>query len=288
MKYIFLLLVTTLSLFASEISVQVLGSGGPEGGERASSSYLIKKDGKALVLIDFGGGAFLRFGQAKAKIEDLQVVLITHLHIDHVVEFPALMKAGYFSQRGCRLNLVGPTGNKFFPGFKEYIQLQFGEKGAYRYMSDILTSNSESFSLKSYEITKDRSLDFLGIHVKAVQVNHGIVPAVAYRIELDDKVIVFSGDTSAKSEALTNLSKDADILIAHHAIPEHGYLGARTLHMTPSRTSQIAKDADVKILLLSHRMHRTLGLEKEHEILMAKNYKGKIIWAEDLMEVKIP
>ena len=283
-----LLLLLPLALFASEVSVQVLGSGGPEGGDRASASYLIKKEGKAIALIDFGGGAFLRFGQAKAKIEDLHVVLLTHLHIDHVVELPALMKAGYFSDRACRLNMIGPTGNEYFPGFKEYIQLQFGVNGAYRYMSDILTSNSESFSLKTYEVKKDRNFDFSQMHIKAVQVNHGIVPALAYRVEIDGKVIVFSGDTSAQSQALTKLSKNADILIAHHAIPEHGYEGARRLHMTPSRTASIAKEAGVKTLLLSHRMNRTLGLEKEHQALMSKVYKGEIIWAEDLMEIKLP
>ena len=145
----FLLLFLPLWLLSSEISVQVLGSGGPEGGTRASASYLVKKDGKAIVLVDFGGGAFLRYGQARAKIEDLQVVLLTHLHIDHVVELPALMKAGYFSNRKNELSMIGPSENEYFPGFNEFIQLQFGEKGAYRYMSDILTSTSDSFSLKN-------------------------------------------------------------------------------------------------------------------------------------------
>jgi len=288
MQHILVLLLISLSVYASDISVQVLGSGGPEGGERASASYLIKKEEKAIALIDFGGGAFLRFNQAKAKIETLEVILLTHLHIDHVVELPALMKAGYFSDRRCKLNLIGPKGNKYFPGFNEFIQLQFGEKGAYSYMSDILTTQSESFSLKIHEVQQNTSFDFSELHIKAFEVNHGIVPALAYRIEIEGKVIVFSGDTSAKSDTLITLAKDADILIAHHAIPEHGYEGARRLHMTPSRTAQVAQQAKVKKLLLSHRMHRTLGLEEKHEALMHQTYKGKIIWAEDLMEIKIP
>lgn len=286
MKY-FLLLFLPLWLLSAEISVQVLGSGGPEGGSRASASYLVKKDGKAIVLVDFGGGAFLRYGQAKAKIEDLQAVLITHLHIDHVVELPALMKAGYFSDRKSPLNMIGPSKNEFFPGFNAFIQLQFGPKGAYRYMSDILGSESDSFSLKTFEVDRNKNFDFADLHIRAVNVNHGILPALAYAVEVDGKTIVFSGDTSAQSEALTSLSKGADILIAHHAIPEHGYEGATNLHMRPSRTAQIAKDAGVKMLLLSHRMNRTLGLEKEHEELMSKIYKKKIIWAEDLMEIKL-
>lgn len=175
MKY-FLLLFLPLWLLSAEISVQVLGSGGPEGGSRASASYLVKKDGKAIVLVDFGGGAFLRYGQAKAKIEDLQAVLITHLHIDHVVELPALMKAGYFSDRKSPLNMIGPSKNEFFPGFNAFIQLQFGPKGAYRYMSDILGSESDSFSLKTFEVDRNKNFDFADLHIRAVNVNHGILP----------------------------------------------------------------------------------------------------------------
>ena len=284
----FIIMFLPVWLFASQITVQVLGSGGPEHGERASASYLIKKDEKGIILVDFGAGALLRYGQAKSKIEDLQAVIFTHLHIDHVVELPALLKAGYFSSRCSSLNLIGPSGNDFFPGFNEFIQLNFGENGAYRYMSDMLTQNSDSFSLKTFEVDQAKHFDFSDFRITAAEVNHGIVPALAYKIEIDGKVIVFSGDTSAKSEALTNLSKGADILIAHHAIAQEGNKGARQLHMRPSRIAEIAKKAKVKRLLLSHRMKRTIGRENTHQKLMQKVYKGEILWAEDLMQIKLP
>jgi hypothetical protein len=45
------------------VAVQVLGSGGPRtNGDRASSSYLLWIGSQARVLVDMGGGAFLRFG----------------------------------------------------------------------------------------------------------------------------------------------------------------------------------------------------------------------------------
>ena len=45
---------------AKGVAVQVLGSGGPETQDkRASTSYLIWKDGKARVIIDAGGGSDL-------------------------------------------------------------------------------------------------------------------------------------------------------------------------------------------------------------------------------------
>jgi len=287
MRFLLLLLLPFVVL-ASQISIQVLGSGGPESGERASASYLVKQDGKARVLIDFGGGAFLRFAQAKAKIEDLELILLTHLHIDHVAGLPALMKAGYFSERTETLNVLGPKGNEYFPGLKEYLQLQFGPKGAYRYMSDILSSESESFSLLSYEVGSKKNMLFKSLKVAAIPVNHGIVPTLAYKVELDGKSIVFSGDTTAQSEALETLSKDVDILIAHHAISAEACRFAKGLHMTPQRIAEVAALAKPKRLLLSHRMKRTLGSERQSETIIRQGYKGKLIWAEDLMEITLP
>lgn len=285
---LFLVLFWPLWLSASDISVQVLGSGGPESTQRASASYLVKQDGKAKVLIDFGGGAFLRFGQAKADIEDLKLILITHLHIDHVVGLPALMKAGYFSDRTEPLTVIGPSENTDFPGLNDYLQLQFGAHGAYRYMSDILSEESDSFSIVPYEIALAKSIDFDSFKVTAIPVHHGIVPALAYKIEIDGKIIVFSGDTTAQSEDLVSLSENADILIAHHAIPQEASAPARGLHMTPHRISQVASIARPKILLLSHRMKRTYGSEKLSEKIIKKIYKGKLVWAEDLMEITLP
>ncbi len=284
----FLFFILPLWIFASEISVQILGSGGPEGGERASASYLIKQDGKALVLVDFGGGAFLRFGQAKADIKDLRLILLTHLHIDHVVELPALIKAGYFSDRTESLAVLGPKGNDYFPGLKEYINLQFGKNGAYRYMSDILSEKSESFSIIPYEIGEKKKFNFTPLTVTAISVHHGIVAAMAYKIEIEGKLIVFSGDTTAQTKNLEELARGADILIAHHAIPQEGYLNVRKLHMTPKRIAEVASVSKPKILLLSHRMKRTYGSEEQSNKIIRKVYKGKIIWAEDLMEIKIP
>jgi ribonuclease BN (tRNA processing enzyme) len=275
-------------LFASEISIQVLGSGGPELGKRASASYIIKRDNKALILIDFGGGAFLRFGQAKANLEDLEAVLLTHLHIDHVVDLPALMKAGYFSQRTRPLAIVGPNSNNYFPSISEYLDLQFGKNGAYRYMSDILTSDSDSFTIYPQQVDSKKELSFNGFTVTSIPVEHGIVPSLAYKIDIDGKRIVFSGDTTAHDKGLEILSKNADILIAHHAIPQEGYHAARRLHMTPERIAQIASVSTSDKLLLSHRMKRTYGAEQESSDIITKHYQGKIIWAEDLMNIDLP
>ncbi|HIP27906.1 MAG TPA: MBL fold metallo-hydrolase [Sulfurovum sp.] len=99
MKKIFLLFVFTTCMLDARntLALQVLGSGGPESGDkRASSGYVIWVDGKSRVLVDFGGGASLRFEEVGAKIEDLDVILLTHLHVDHTADLPALLKSSFY------------------------------------------------------------------------------------------------------------------------------------------------------------------------------------------------
>ena len=91
-----LALAVPLKAFAAcsaPVAVQVLGSGGPDSNDaRASSGYLLWVDGEARLLVDAGGGVFLRFGEAKAKFESLDAIAITHLHADHVSDLPARSK----------------------------------------------------------------------------------------------------------------------------------------------------------------------------------------------------
>ena len=84
--------VSAQSCVSTPVAVQILGSGGPMiNRDRASTSYLLWIDAQVNILVDLGGGAFLRFGQAQAKLGDLSLVAISHLHPDHVSDLPALV-----------------------------------------------------------------------------------------------------------------------------------------------------------------------------------------------------
>jgi ribonuclease BN (tRNA processing enzyme) len=73
------------------VALQILGSGGPGiNPERASAGYLLWVGPQAKLLIDLGGGGFLRFGQSRAKLADLAMLGITHLHPDHTSDIAAL------------------------------------------------------------------------------------------------------------------------------------------------------------------------------------------------------
>jgi ribonuclease BN (tRNA processing enzyme) len=271
------------------VAAQALGSGGPElQDKRASSSYLVWKDGQALVLVDAGGGSALRFGESGAQMSQLDVLLFTHYHVDHSADFPALIKSSWFEDRKRPLPIYGPAGNDFMPSTTEFVYDFFGEKhGAYRYLSELLMPGEESsYKMQPHNVVAGstpvaafRSGD---LAVYAVRVVHGQVPALAWRVAVGGKFIVFSGDTNGDNPGLAQLALNADLFIAHNAVPEGAVGIERRLHMPPSVIGQIAEDAHVKNLVLSHRMLRTLGKEEQTQSEIKKRYSGPVEFANDL------
>jgi ribonuclease BN (tRNA processing enzyme) len=274
------------------IWLQVLGSGGPEiTDQRASSGYLIWRDGKARVLIDMGGGSLLRFEQSGAQLNDLDMILLTHLHVDHSADLPYLIKASYFTNRVRDLPIYGPTGNHLMPATVEFVRSLFGPDGAFRYLSDYL-NGSESYRLLPSNVpatgkTTQLVLSTPAYKITAVPVHHGPIPALAWRVELAGHSIVFSGDMNNDYDTLAGLAAEADLLVAHHAIAEQAGGAARTLHMPPSVIGMIASHAKVKRLVLSHRMQRTLGQEAHTTQLIKKHYHEPMVFAEDLQCFKL-
>jgi len=295
--YLFLISLNSLAFAADRcpdtgVWLQVLGSGGPEIDDgRASSGYLIWKNGKALILVDMGGGSLLRFEQSGAQLNDLDVILLSHLHVDHSADLPYLLKASYFTGRHRDLSIYGPTGNNLMPAMTGFVQNLFGPRGAYRYLSGYL-DGQDLFKLVPVDIAAKGKAYQSVLHTQdyrlsTVPVHHGPVPALAWRVEIAGYTIVFSGDMNNDNNTLTQLAKNADLLVAHHAIPEHAGRVARNLHMPPSVIGKIAHQASVKGLILSHRMKRTLGREVETKKIIAKNYHGRIFFADDLQCFKL-
>ena len=269
------------------LGIQVLGSGGPEmTDQRASTGYLVWRDGHARILIDMGPGSMLRFAQSGAQLNDLQVILLTHLHVDHSADLPALIKAAYFSGRSMDLPVYGPAGNTLMPGTRMFVADLFNSaSGAFRYLGSYL-DGEESYRLLPQDISTigkqpTIAIDDSRFKIAAVPVHHGPIPALAWRIDLAGHSIVISGDMNGENHTLEQLATGADILVAHHAIPENAQGTARSLHMPPSVIGMLAASAKVKQLVLSHRMQRSLGREKESQQIIQQYYRGPMKFAED-------
>lgn len=273
----------------SGIELQVLGSGGPElTPGRASTSYLIRRDGRASVLVDSGGGSAFRFGESGARFEDLDLVLFTHLHADHTADFPALVKSAHFQARRRALPVLGPAAGGPFPATTAWLSALFGTPGgAFGYLADYLPGGDGAYALQGRDL--DLAGDAVetvyladGLKVSATALIHGPVPALGWRVDIGNVSVAFSGDTDGSNGQLERLAADASLLVAHNAVPEGVTGAARALHMPPSVIGRVAGAAGTGSLLLSHRMSPALGREQETASEIRKAYDGPLAFADDL------
>ncbi|WP_234497694.1 MBL fold metallo-hydrolase [Vibrio maritimus] len=272
-----------------DFTLQILGSGGPISDDlRASSGELIWWKGKSRIMIDAGGGNYLRFGQAGAKLEDLDLLAISHFHTDHVADLPAILKGAYFFNREDALDITGPEAGSAFPSLTGYMDAMFNkEKGAYAYLNGLYDGTDGLFPVDltdvSYTATTPQKVYALdGLTVYALGIPHGDVPTLAYRIESDKGTIVISADQNGSNPAFLNFAKGADILVMPMAIHEEADEISAFMHAKPSVVGKIAAEINPKLLILNHWMG--LGLKRKALSLdiVAKYYKGKIFSARDL------
>ncbi len=277
------------STCGGRFAVEILGSGGPLADDpRASSGYLVWIDGEAKVIVDLGGGIFLRFAETGASVQSLDAVLISHFHADHVADLPALLKSGSFESRDRPLTVVGPSKNQFFPGLYEFLRATFDkDNGAYRYLSGYLDSQQNWPALTTVEVDAfaDKTENILvsdDVQIEAIPVNHGAVPALAYKVTADGASVVFAGDQSLLSNYFDeSLAGSAPfLLVAHHAIS--GAKGQpRGLHRDPGSIGEMASSMKAQKLVLSHNMKRALdGLDDGLRAINAI-YDGPVEVAED-------
>jgi ribonuclease BN (tRNA processing enzyme) len=240
------------------------------------------------VIVDAGSGSALRFGESGATMSQPDVVLFSHFHVDHSGDFASLVFSSWFEDRSRPLPVYGPPGNKFMPSTVEFVHDLFSDPhGPWRYLSELVDrSEDDSYKLQPHDVAAGAVPVLVArqgdITLYAVRVIHGAFPALAWRVEIGNKRIVFSGDTNGEGAGLTQLATGADLFVAHNAVPEGATGVERNLHMPPSVIGTTAGNAHVHQLVLSHRMLRTLGKEHDTESQIRQHYPGPLAFANDL------
>ena len=281
------------SCVTNPVAVQILGSGGPMiNRDRASTSYLLWIDAQAKILVDMGGGAFLRFGQAQAKLSDLSLVAISHFHPDHVSDLPALLWLSNFTRKE-PLPIVGPSGNDLVPGFPTFLSRLFDAKnGAFQVLGTTLggppvagVGGGVRLDVSVVDVTKAEPstvFDRQGVTVTALGIPHGNIPTLAYRIQTRDVSIVFSSDQNGTSPRFVDFARGANVLIMHLAIAA----GASTpLHASPAVVGRVAQDAGVGRLIVSHIGQFDLDAAISE---LKRFYTGPLTVGADLQCTQVP
>ena len=271
------------------VHVQILGAGGPELDDgQASSGYVVWVEGRARVLVDAGPGTARHFEEAGGDLADLEAIVLSNLQTGHSSDLAAFVAGSRLLRRTDPLPIYGPDGGEVTPGFNEWIDLMFGARGAYRDLADRFSSLSASgFEFVPYQLgtsARDRIsvLRRDGLVISAIPTDHGPYPALAWRVDVDGVGITFTGDTGNRRQTVKELAAGSVLLVAHHAVPENVRGSARELHMPPSQIGKLAADADVNMVILSHRTNRTRGREDQSRREITEYFKGPVVFANDL------
>lgn len=276
-------------------TLKLLGTGCPSPSSlRFGPSTLFIQRGKNY-LFDCGSGVTQRLNAAGIKSSEIEILFITHIHSDHVMDLYQLYISGWHQGRNTKFKVVGPKGTKFF---FQNILTAFNEELEGR----IKWEQRPNIEGLDYEVTEiDETFEFKNddLEVKPFEVDHyPVEPAFGYQIKLSDKgkekKVVISGDTR-KSENLIKHALNADVLVHEvfvnlefddRRMSEKTLLNVSDYHTSPKEIGEIANIAEVKKLILTHFVPPIFD-ESELIYKIAESYKGEIIIGEDLMSIEI-
>jgi ribonuclease BN (tRNA processing enzyme) len=269
--------------------IQILGGGGQDldDGE-APASYVVFLDNQARLVVDPGSGSASLFERAGARVNDLDAIVLSNARAERMMDLPAYLMGARAAGRNRLLAILGPDGTAEHPDTETVIARLIGPEGAFPHMADFLPPQAVGrfrASPRNVPATGRRPWSEFGsdhLRLSAVPAFHGGIPALAWKVEIGAKQIVFAGDTNNQRANLAEFAKGADALVIHHSIPEGTRGTLAEFHMTPGQIGQIAAQAGVRMVILGHRTNRTRGRETLSTTAIEEHFAGPLIFANDL------
>jgi ribonuclease BN (tRNA processing enzyme) len=180
----------------------VLGAGDAFGsGGRRQSSYLVCGSSTTF-LMDAGPTLLSALKDVGRSTSDIDFILLSHLHGDHFAGIPFLLMEYLYEQPRTReLTIAGPAGTE-------------GRiRECFHAMYRASSSQPLPFPLRFITMVAGEPLTLGGVSVVPFAVPHQETePSLGLRVELDGKVIVYSGD-SGWTEEFVRRTEDVDLFI---------------------------------------------------------------------------
>lgn len=280
---------------------------------RNHTSILLEHDGEN-ILVDCGEGTQRQFRKAGLNPCKLTKMLITHWHGDHVLGIPGLIQTLSMSNYNKVLYVYGPEGTEnfmkrilglFIFSGKYLIEAKdiegkfLDEKDFYiesKPMTHGIPCNAYVF-VKKAQIKIDKkklkktNLPSSSILQKLKEGKDIIYEGKKYKakdltFKEEERKIAFVLDTSMNKNIIPFV-RNADLLICESTFGEDMENRAGEYnHLTSKQAAQIAKEAKVKKLILTHLSQRYENDKKKILNEARKIFKNSFL-AEDLDSIKV-
>ena len=279
-----------------DLDVVFLGTAGSmPTARRAPSATLIRRGGERL-LVDCGEGTQRQLLRSDLGLVDLQEIFLTHFHADHFLGLPGMLKTFALRGRELPLTLYGPRG------LEELLQQLRRIFGRLTFEVDVVELGQDAvlvrdgYELRTFPARHGRdaigyglvegarpgrfdveTADALGVPAgreRGALQNGQPVALADGRVITPEQVlgdarpgrkVVLTGDT-APSDLVVDAAYGADLLV-HEATfcEDEADRAQQTEHSTALEAGRVAKDANVRLLALTHSSSRYSGGDLERE-----------------------
>jgi ribonuclease BN (tRNA processing enzyme) len=234
------------------VKLTILGGAAacPNPGQ-GSSSYLLEL-GDSTFLLDCGPDTLQEL-RKHAELDQINTILISHLHADHTLDLVPLrygLKYAPGLQPSRPKLLMPPDGTSFLHRVANAFAM--GSEG------------SDGFFEEIFDVDEFDSEDLLeqnAARITFLQTNHP-VPCWAMRFEYGEHTLVYLADTGPL-ESLVPFAQGADILICEGTFPVHSDVARieDRPHLSAFEAGQIARDAGARHFILTH-LWSTAGFDR--------------------------
>jgi ribonuclease Z len=261
-----------------DLSLFFAGTGGSVPAPRRGLPATLVRLGGDRLLFDCGEGTQRQLVRSVGLL-DMEAVFVTHFHADHWLGLPGMLKSFALREREQPLIVYGPRG------LGELMSLMRAVYGRLPYKLSVIelepaqTVRREGYGITAvpvshhghaafgYAIVEDTRpghlnaelAEQLGVRpgpdfgrLQRGETVDGVSPAQVMGPDREGRKIVLSGDT-VPCEALAIAAHQADVLVHEATFAEEEAERARqTAHSTAKQAAALARDAEVRLLALTH------------------------------------
>lgn len=289
---------------SSSTQVTITGTGVPHLSPGRAGPGALVSSGDIHLQFDAGRATSLRLCEAGVRTTDLSALFVTHHHSDHLVGLDDVLFSRWLESQGrfTPLPVIAPQGPAidFLDGMLDRWQADIDVRRNHTGRDDHPAPNLRPFDPAPTLAEPQQVWQQHGVRVLARSVHHEpVLPAVAYRVETPDHVVVISGDTRVCQE-IADLAVGADVLVheafrtdalrpAFASVPH--LEGIAAYHADTVQLGAMAQECGVPKLMLTHLIPapepgRTTKQDFIDDVRRG-GYMGEVIVADDLDSITL-
>lgn len=275
------------------MQLTLLGTGCPKVDYKRFGPSNLVSSKKTNILVDCGSGVTQRLMQAKISSANIDALVLTHLHSDHVIDFYQLIISSWHSYRVKPWKIFGPKGTrKFVNQIMDAWKTERNLRIKYEVRSSI-----DAFKLDIMEFKEYGKIKIKDIELEYFMVDHFPVKfAYGFNFYNNKKKLTISGDTKP-CENLMKYAQKSHVLLhevfVENEIQETNKMrttntlhNVKAYHTPSSIVGKVAALTRCKKLVLTHFVPTQFN-ETKLKSLVKKDYGKNPIIGKDLLKIRI-